>query len=102
MATADDGSAALARAGGGVTAARAGARPGAVARVLRGIRSKPLGAVGGFLVTALVATALLAPVLAPHDPIRIQSGNRLRPPSLTHPLGTDDFGRDILSRVIFG
>jgi peptide/nickel transport system permease protein len=70
--------------------------------MLRGIRRKPLGAVGGLLIAALVLTAVLAPVLAPHDPIKIQSSNRLKPPSLTHLLGTDDFGRDILSRVIFG
>ena len=50
----------------------------------------------------LVATALLAPVLAPYDPIKIQSTERLQAPSLNHPLGTDDFGRDILSRVIYG
>jgi peptide/nickel transport system permease protein len=70
--------------------------------MLRSIRRKPLGAVGGLLIAALVLTAVLAPVLAPHDPIKIQSNNRLKPPSLTHLLGTDDFGRDILSRVIFG
>jgi peptide/nickel transport system permease protein len=75
---------------------------GGIARMLRGIRRKPLGAVGGLLIAALVLTAVLAPVLAPHDPIKIQSNNRLKPPSLTHLLGTDDFGRDILSRVIFG
>ena len=57
---------------------------------------------GGLLIVVLVATALLAPVLAPYDPLKIQSSKRLQPPSLNHPLGTDDFGRDILSRVIFG
>jgi peptide/nickel transport system permease protein len=49
-----------------------------------------------------VATALLAPVLAPYDPIKIKSSDRLQAPSLSHLLGTDDFGRDILSRVIYG
>src|SRR5258705_2453924 len=69
---------------------------------LRVMRSKPLGALGGLLIVGLVATALLAPVLAPHDPIKIKSAARLQAPSLSHPLGTDDFGRDILSRVIYG
>src|SRR6185369_11311593 len=41
-------------------------------------------------------------VLAPYDPIKIKSSDRLQAPSLSHPLGTDDFGRDILSRVIYG
>jgi hypothetical protein len=41
-------------------------------------------------------------VLAPYDPIKIKSSDRLQAPSLNHPLGTDDFGRDILSRVIYG
>ena len=66
------------------------------------MRHKPLGALGGLLILALVATALLAPALAPYDPVGIKSADRLKPPSLTHWLGTDDFGRDILSRVIYG
>ena len=50
----------------------------------------------------LVATALLAPVIAPYDPLKIKSSERLQRPSASHLLGTDDFGRDILSRVIYG
>jgi peptide/nickel transport system permease protein len=64
--------------------------------------AKPLGALGGLLVLLLVLTALFAPALAPYDPVQIQAADRLQPPSLRHPLGTDDFGRDILSRVIYG
>src|SRR3981189_2558646 len=67
-----------------------------------GMGGKPRGALGGLLIIVLVATALLAPVLAPYDPIKIKSSDRLQAPSLSHPLGTDDFGRDILSRVIYG
>jgi peptide/nickel transport system permease protein len=70
--------------------------------MVRMIRRKPLGALGGVLILVLVATAILAPLLAPHDPLEVSSSERLRPPSVTHPLGTDDFGRDILSRVIHG
>jgi len=71
-------------------------------RVIRGMRRKPLGTVGGLLILVLVVTALLAPVLAPYDPITVKSSDRLKPPSAAHLLGTDDFGRDILSRVIYG
>src|SRR5678815_5232864 len=75
---------------------------GSVARVFQVIRRKPLGALGGLLILVLVVTALLAPVLAPHDPVKMKSTDRLQAPSRNHPLGTDDFGRDILSRVIYG
>jgi peptide/nickel transport system permease protein len=66
------------------------------------IRAKPLGIVGGLLIVLLAVTAIFAPALAPHDPLRIKSADRLQPPSLRYPLGTDDFGRDILSRIIYG
>ncbi len=46
--------------------------------------------------------ALAAPLLAPHDPIQIFSGQLRKPPSLSFFMGTDEIGRDILSRVIFG
>jgi len=70
--------------------------------LFRVMRGKPLGALGGLLILGLLATALLAPVLAPYDPIKVRSSDRLQAPSLSHLLGTDDFGRDILSRVIYG
>lgn len=56
-----------------------------------------LGIVGLF-----IALALLAPVLAPYDPIHHDATVRLAAPSLAHPFGTDNFGRDVLSRVIWG
>src|SRR4026209_293002 len=77
-------------------------KTGPVGRVFHAMRGKPLGALGGLLIIGLVATALLAPVLAPHDPIKIKSAARLQAPSLSHLLGSDGFGRDILSRVIYG
>jgi peptide/nickel transport system permease protein len=58
--------------------------------------------VGGITFTLLVLAAILAPLIAPHDPIEIAAGAAMQPPSLTHPMGTDPMGRDILSRVIFG
>ena len=78
-------------------------------KVLRAFRAgsalaltKPLGTLGGTLTLLLVLTALFAPALAPYDPLQIQAADRLQPPSPRYPLGTDDFGRDILSRVIYG
>jgi peptide/nickel transport system permease protein len=62
-------------------------------------RLAPFGA--AVLLTALLA-ALAAPLLAPHDPLAQDLGNTLARPSRAHPLGTDNVGRDLLSRVIWG
>src|SRR5262245_61772320 len=70
-----------------------------VLRRTAGARLAPIGAV--VLVLALVV-AVAAPVLAPHDPIRQDLGNTLAPPGRAHWLGTDNVGRDVLSRVIWG
>jgi peptide/nickel transport system permease protein len=51
---------------------------------------------------AFVLAALFAPLLTPYDPIALDLAAGLQPPSLTHPFGTDQLGRDILTRVIFG
>lgn len=58
--------------------------------------------VGGIIVLAFILVAVLAPVLAPYDPFRQSVQNRLQPPSSEHVLGTDELGRDILSRIIHG
>ena len=50
----------------------------------------------------LVLVALLAPFIAPQDPLAQNLSGRLQPPSANHWLGTDDFGRDILSRIVYG
>ena len=71
----------------------------AVLRRAAGARLAPFGAL--VLVAAIVA-ALAAPVLAPHDPLRQDLGNALARPGRTHLLGTDNVGRDVLSRVIWG
>jgi peptide/nickel transport system permease protein len=62
---------------------------------------QPLGAAGALIVLALAATAALAPQLAPHGPKEAAFGAYL-PPSVPFPLGTDQLGRDILSRIIWG
>lgn len=56
------------------------------------------------IIAAIYLVAILAPLLAPYDPARQLDilGLKNQPPSLAHPFGTDPFGRDVLSRVIFG
>jgi peptide/nickel transport system permease protein len=61
-----------------------------------------LAAVGGFIVLLFMLIGLLAPVLAPRDPNAISVRQALQPPSAEFWLGTDNNGRDLLSRIIFG
>src|SRR5262247_4289562 len=66
------------------------------------IKRKPLGMVSAILIVVLVLTAIFANVLAPYDPLAAQPEVRLAPPSRAHLFGTDDIGRDVFSRVIYG
>lgn len=69
----------------------------------RRIAGRRTALVAGVTLLALfIAVALAAPLIAPFDPIAQDAAVRLQPPSLAHPFGTDNFGRDILSRVIWG
>ena len=70
--------------------------------LLEALRRKPLGAISAALIVVLVLTAIFAPVLAPYDPLDATPDIRLSAPSRAHPFGTDDIGRDVLSRVIHG
>ncbi|MCW0211799.1 MAG: ABC transporter permease [Pseudonocardia sp.] len=58
--------------------------------------------VAAAVLVLLVLVALLAPLIAPHDPAVQDIGNRLAAPSAAAPLGTDDLGRDVLSRLLYG
>lgn len=62
----------------------------------------PQALIGGVVVAGIVLIALLAPLLAPQDPNLPNPDQLYRPPSLAYPLGTDEIGRDILSRMIYG
>ena len=68
----------------------------------RAARHNPLAAAGFVLVVVFVILALFAPWIAPQDPAHIELPTRLSSPSTTHWFGTDELGRDILSRVIYG
>lgn len=63
---------------------------------------RPIALFGLVVLVAICLTAILAPVLAPYDPLAIEPLARLLPPSSEHWFGTDQFGRDTLSRVIYG
>jgi len=65
-------------------------------------RRRPLGAIGALIVIVMLVVALVAPLIAPYDPVAVDFGAMLSPPSARHWLGTDAFGRDVLSRLIFG
>jgi peptide/nickel transport system permease protein len=67
----------------------------------RGLRN-PLVAAGGCLVGLLLVLALAAQVVAPYDPTEMKVSNALKAPSAVHPFGTDRFGRDVLSRTVYG
>src|SRR5271165_2459503 len=65
-------------------------------------RHNPLAAIGVVLVVIFVIFALFAPWIAPQDPASINLPARLETPSHAHWFGTDELGRDILSRIIYG
>ncbi|MGB9237083.1 MAG: ABC transporter permease [Terriglobales bacterium] len=65
-------------------------------------RHNPLAAIGVVLVAVFLFFAVFAPWIAPQDPAHIDLPSRLEPPSLHHLCGTDELGRDILSRLIWG
>lgn len=81
---------------------RAQARLGQAYRLARALSRNPLAMVGLAIIVALLVVAALAPWLAPFSPVEGNLQNRLQPPSGTHWMGTDELGRDIASRVIFG
>jgi peptide/nickel transport system permease protein len=68
----------------------------------RALRRRKSALTGALILAVIALAALLAPALVPYDPIRIAPAAALSPPSLTHPFGTDQYGRDILSRVMTG
>jgi peptide/nickel transport system permease protein len=71
-------------------------------RLVRHFVFNPLSLLGILFIVILVFTGALAPILAPYDPIEISPDRRLTPPSPANWLGTDEVGRDILSRIIHG
>lgn len=70
--------------------------------ISRLVREKPLGLVGGIIVVLMLLTGLLANVIAPYGINQVKAVDRLKPPSAQHLMGTDQLGRDVFSRIIYG
>lgn len=70
--------------------------------LLAKILSEFPGILGTFLIISMSLLAIFAPQIAPYSPTNLSAGNRLEAPSISHLMGTDSYGRDLLSRVIFG
>ncbi|SRR5579871_1184516 len=83
-------------------AAAAEARRGPAPTALRRFMRRSAGVLGAAILATLVLTAAFAGQLAPYHPLAQDLAHALEPPSNTHWLGTDEFGRDILSRIIAG
>ncbi|TXS39183.1 ABC transporter permease [Streptomyces sp. OR43] len=69
---------------------------------LRALRRNRLAMTGGIIAAVFILVALLAPLIAPYDPAQPDFGNVLAEPGTAHWLGTDDLGRDQLSRIVYG
>lgn len=83
----------------GVTAARPRRD---LPRGLKRLLSRQIAVVGGILLVLVTLMGVAAPVLTPYGPNDLAISQRLQAPSSTHPLGTDDLGRDVWSRTVFG
>ena len=81
---------------------RAGGAGERVRGFWRALRRNRLALAGGIVVVVLALLALLAPVVSPRDPNRLDVKRILDAPSKAHPLGTDQLGRDVLSRMLYG
>src|SRR6266436_3200079 len=66
------------------------------------LTATPIIAVATILLSLVIAIAVLAPLIAPHDPLLLAPAQRLKPSSAQFLLGTDGYGRDLLSRIIYG
>jgi peptide/nickel transport system permease protein len=76
--------------------------PTAIEAVWKFIRTKPLGAAGGLIILLLLAIAASAELLAPYDAYRADYAQQFARPSAEHWFGTDEFGRDLMSRIMYG
>jgi peptide/nickel transport system permease protein len=71
-------------------------------RMIAVFTGRPLPVIGFAITVLLILVAIFAPLIAPHDPYKMDIINKLQPPSSEHLLGTDSLGRDTLSRIIYG
>jgi peptide/nickel transport system permease protein len=78
------------------------AAPGELAELWRRLRRNRAAVVGAAIVLGFVLLAILAPYVVPYSPVQGALGDRLLPPSAAHWLGTDELGRDVFSRILYG
>jgi peptide/nickel transport system permease protein len=69
---------------------------------IRFARQRPLGAIGAVIIGIMIAAAVLAGFVAPYDPLATDYATMLQAPSSLHWFGTDSFGRDVFTRIIYG
>ena len=77
-------------------------QPGFFSETFASLRKDPLGMTGLIIVVVVLLASIFASQLAPHDPLEVDVYNRLQSPTWEHWLGTDQLGRDVLSRVLLG
>ena len=77
-------------------------RPRWIGAVFHFVRHRPLGAVGGVIIVVVAVVAATAGLIAPYDPLETDYAAMLAAPDANHWLGTDAYGRDVLSRIIYG
>jgi peptide/nickel transport system permease protein len=92
----------IAEAGAGIETLERRDRAGTFARVRRFARRNPLGAAGAAVIVIMVVVAVFANVISPYDPVANAFDRMHEAPNLENWLGTDQFGRDVLSRLIYG
>ena len=85
-----------------VTVGRSWAVTHAWPAVRKFIVTKPLGAAGGAIILLMVLTAIFADVLTPYDPYTVDQRVQFTAPSVNHWFGTDEFGRDLFTRIVYG
>lgn len=83
-------------------ASRLQARLGRLYRICGALSRNPIAAVGAIIILVLILTAIFAPLIATHDPLKQDLAQRLLPPGSGNWMGTDELGRDIWSRVVYG
>ena len=76
--------------------------PAARGSPLTSVRRNPLAFIGVGLILLFAFCAIFGPLIAPHDPAFIDLAVRLQPPSVHHFFGTDELGRDLFSRILYG
>jgi peptide/nickel transport system permease protein len=84
------------------TIAPTAAQPSAFSKVRDIVFSSPIVLIATLVLAVIVLAAIFAPIVSPHDPVRLTPSQRLKPPSDVYWLGTDAFGRDLFSRIVYG